>query len=191
MLKKNRLTTGTAAVKIITAQAESDRPPYHPHLVVTARAYTHRLKLLGKNGLELGIYPHPRQSPLADYKTLNYLYYFQAGQWARTNRFDEALILNPDGSLSETNTGNIFIIRGKTLIEPLSPHVLPGVMAAEFRRNAAEAGFDNIQKPLSKQSVRTTDQLWVTNSLMGAVPVIAIEGKHHGFSEDFRRWGCP
>jgi para-aminobenzoate synthetase component I len=184
VLEENRLTTGTAAVKIITAQAESDRPPYHPHLVITARAYTHRLKLLGKKGLSLGIYPHPRQSPLADHKTLNYLYYFQAGQWARDNRFDEALILNPDGTLSETNTGNIFIIRGKTLIEPLSPHVLPGVMAAEFRKNAVEAGFDIIKKPFSKQSVRATDQGWVTNALMGAVPVIALEGVRLAFSED-------
>ena len=191
VLEKNRLTAGTAAVKIITAQADSDRPPYHPHLLVTARPYTHRLKLLGKNGLSLGIYPHPRQSPLADHKTLNYLYYFQAGQWARANRFDEALILNPDGSLSETNTGNFFIVRGKTLIEPLSPHVLPGVMATAFRRSAAEAGFDIIRKPLSKQSVRATDQVWFTNSLMGAVPVIALEGEHHGFSEDLRKWGCP
>ena len=185
------MTTGTAAVKIITAQAESDHPPYHPHLVVTAKAYAHRLRLLGKDGLSLGIYPHPRQSQLADHKTLNYLYYFQAGEWARTNRFDEALILNPDGTLSETNTGNLFIVRGKTLIEPLSPHVLPSIMAAEFRRNAAEEGFDIIQKTLSKQSVRATDQVWVTNSPMGAVPVIALEGEHHGVSEDLRKWGCP
>jgi hypothetical protein len=56
------------------------------------------------------------------------------------------------------------------------PNALTGIMAAEFRKNAPEAEFDIIRKPLSKESVRATNRVWVTRTLMGAVPVIALEG---------------
>jgi para-aminobenzoate synthetase component 1 len=176
VLNQNRLTTETAAIKIITAWAESDCPPYHPHLIITARPYTHRLTLLGRMGLNLGTYPYPRQSPLADYKTLNYLYYFKAGRWASVNGFDEALILNPDGSISETNTGNIAIICGKKLIEPASLHVLPGVMADVLRNTAKKNGFKVIQKPLLKEMLISSDYAFVTNALMQIVPILSLDG---------------
>ncbi|MCD6397040.1 MAG: aminotransferase class IV, partial [Spirochaetaceae bacterium] len=45
---------------------------------------------------------------------MNYLFYLKAGEWAKSNGFDEAVILNADGSVSETNTGNIIIVEDKT-----------------------------------------------------------------------------
>ncbi len=184
VLTKNRLSATTAAVKIMTAQAESDRPPYHPHLAITARAYTHRLKILNRRGLNLGIYPHSRQTPLASYKTLNYLYYLRASQWALKNGFDEAIISNPDGSLSETNSGNLFICCGKRLIAPISAHALPGIMAAEIEINASKWGLEFIQKPLFKETLFTADAIWVTNALMGAVPATAIDGVACQYSDE-------
>ena len=41
-------------------------------------------------GLRLRAYPHRRETPLAGHKTLNYLYYKQAGEWAKRNGADEA-----------------------------------------------------------------------------------------------------
>jgi len=55
-----------------------------------ARQYTHRLEVLKKKGLDLITYPHPRQTPLADYKTLNYLYYDQARKFAK-----KTLVMKP------------------------------------------------------------------------------------------------
>ena len=101
---------------------------------MTARRYTHRLAALGAPGLKLATYPHRRLSPLADYKTLNYLYYHQAGAWARAQGADEAVVLNPDGTISETHTANILVVSGKTVTRPRSSHVLPGVMQAAVSR---------------------------------------------------------
>lgn len=184
VLEANHLARQTAAVKIMTALAGDDSPPYHPHLAVTTRPYTHRLEVLGKKGLNLGIYPHPRQSPLADHKTLNYLYYFQAGKWAKANGFDEAIILNPDGSISETNTGNIFVVKGKKLIQPDSGHVLPGIMAKSIKEVAEKEGFEVTRKVLTKEDLPAADQVWVTNALMGVVPVLGVEKTKLNFVPD-------
>jgi para-aminobenzoate synthetase component 1 len=187
VLEKNNLTTGVAAVKMMTAWAESDEPPYHPHLIITARPYTHRLTLLGRKGLHLGSYPHPRQSPLADHKTLNYLYYHQAGRWARANGYDEALILNPDGSISETNSANVAVICGKQLIVPTSPHVLPGVMMDLLQEAARQNGFEVLQQPLLREMLLTCDHAVVTNALMQVTPILSLDGQPLNFSEEMNQ----
>ena len=121
VIEKNRLGDTTAAVKILATRGDADATGFNGRLVVTARPYTHRLEALGLSGLSLITYPHGRLTPLADHKTLNYLFYYRAGAWALQNGAHEALILNPDHSVSETNTANLLVVSGRTVIRPVSP----------------------------------------------------------------------
>lgn len=177
VLKANGLTHGCAAVKIMATRGSRNQPPYDHQLVVTARAYTHRLCGKSAPGLHLAAYPESRQSPLAAHKTLNYLYYYLSGEWARQNGCDEALIFNPDGSVSETHTANILLLAGNEVIRPLSPAVLPGVMAAQVCRKLAEQGMVICDKMVYKEDLFAADGVWVTNSLMGAIPALSLDGR--------------
>ncbi|MCD4741687.1 MAG: aminodeoxychorismate synthase component I [Desulfobacteraceae bacterium] len=174
LLKENNLNSSTAAVKIILAK--NDEYSEFPFFAaVFAKKYTHRLELLQKSGIELIKYPYPRLTPVADHKSLNYLYYYLAGLFAKENNKDEALILNPDMTISETNTCNIMILQENTVILPQSDHVLNGVTI-----NAAINILKKENYEIKKQSVFFKDLLScsniiLTNALMGAVPVIAIE----------------
>jgi para-aminobenzoate synthetase component 1 len=127
------------------------------------------------DGLRIGTYPHPRQSPLAAHKTLNYLYYLQAGDWARQNGFHEALILNPDGTVSETNTANLLLVGDREVVQPLSPASLPGVMAGAVCRRLADWGYAVSRRPVEPGMLERADQVLATNALMGAVPVHALD----------------
>jgi para-aminobenzoate synthetase component 1 len=118
----------TAMVKIMATRGDREAEPYNHTLIVTARPYTHRLAGKKDPGQHLVTYPYPRQTPLADHKTLNYLYYFLAGKWAKDQNADEALILNPNNTISETNTANIILMKDRTAFLPESLHVLPGIM---------------------------------------------------------------
>jgi para-aminobenzoate synthetase component 1 len=175
VLAANDLMGQCAAVKLLATRGTRIAPPWDHTLLVTARPYTHRLQAVKADGLNLGTYPHPRQSPLAQHKTLNYLYYLQAGYWAQRNGFHEALILNPDGSISETNTANVLLINGSQVIRPQSPAVLPGVMAETICRQLAKWDYKISQKPVWPDMLKTADQVLVTNALMGAVPVLALD----------------
>jgi len=177
VIAKNCLENETAAVKIIAAMGTRENPPYDDTLIVTARAYIHRLAGKKEAGLHLGTYPYPRQTPLADHKTINYLYYFMAGKWAKANQYDEALILNPDGAVSETNTANILLIKDKKIIIPTSPHVLPGIMENAAIRILSEWGFQREKRILTPDDLFSADQVILTNSLMGAVPILSLDGK--------------
>ncbi len=176
VLAKNALDHGCAALKIMATRGD-DASRVNGSLLVTARPYTHRLTLLGTTGLRLAAYPHPRMTPLADHKTFNYLYYQRAGRWAAENGAHEALILNPDGSVSETNTASILAVSGKTVVRPQSPHVLPGVTADAASRRLAAWGYAVEVRPLRTDPLIEADTVLLTNALMGVVPVEAIDGR--------------
>lgn len=177
VVKANGLQRECAAVKILVTRGIRSRAPWDYGLIVSARPYNHRLKAIGKDGLGLGTYPYPRQTPLADHKTLNYLYYLLAGQWASDNGFNEALILNPDGSVSETNTANLLLINGREVVRPQSPAVLPGVMAQAVCRQLDTWGYRIIERPVRPFELLSAGQLLATNALMGAVPIVSVDGR--------------
>jgi para-aminobenzoate synthetase component 1 len=177
VISQNRLLNETAAVKIIASRGDRESPPFNHTLLVTARLYTHRLAEKKVKGLNLAVYPHPRQTPLADYKTLNYLYYFLSGKWAMTQNADEALILNPDNTVSETNTANILLVKDHTITKPVSSHVLPGIMDTVVCKFLSGRGFTIESKKVFLEDLFSFDEIMITNSLIGAVPVLSIDGK--------------
>jgi len=115
LIKENKLQDRLLAVKILASRDERDNGR-KAFLAAFTREYVHRLETLNKKGLDLVTYPYARQTPLADYKTLNYLYYDQAGRFAKAHDADEAVILNPDHTVSETNTASIVAIKDKTVM---------------------------------------------------------------------------
>ncbi|MFZ5571537.1 MAG: aminodeoxychorismate synthase component I [Thermodesulfobacteriota bacterium] len=175
-VRRNGLEDRVSAVKIIATRGTRLRPPVDHTLAVLARPYVHRLEATQKNGLDLATYPEPRRTPLADYKTLNYLYYHLAGEWARENGADEALILNPDGTVSETNSASLVVIRDRDLIRPESPAVLPGVMAEQVCGLLSKEGFSVQTRPVHPRELTTADMVLMTNALIGAVPILHLDG---------------
>ncbi|MBN2468739.1 MAG: chorismate-binding protein, partial [Deltaproteobacteria bacterium] len=178
VMRRNGLGDGVAAVKIIVAYGKEEAHRFHPTLVVMAAPHTHRLTGKREAGLDLAVYPYPRQNPLADHKTLNYLYYLLAGKWARSHGADEALIMNADGTVSETNSGTLIFINGKTMIKPVSSYVLPGVIAKAVSAFLAREGYGIVRKAVRPEEVFSFDEVLVTNSLMGAVPVLRVDGRN-------------
>ena len=181
VVEKNGLEESTAAVKILATRGDGSSVGFNGTLLVTARPYTHRLTALGADGLKLATYPHPRMTPLADHKTLNYLYYHQAACWAGEQGADEAVILNPDGTISETNTANILVVSGKTVTRPRSSYVLPGVMQDTVCRCFDALGFSTATHPIRPEDVLNADTVLLTNALMGAVPAMSLDGRPLNF----------
>jgi para-aminobenzoate synthetase component 1 len=177
VVEKNGLGDVSAALKILATRGDASRARNNGTLLVTARPYTHRLTALGATRLKLATYPHRRLSPLADHKTLNYLYYHQAGAWARETGADEAVILNPDGTISETNSASILVVSGKTGIRPRSSHVLPGVMQDAVTRRLRALGFSIEDHPIHPDAVLGADMVLLTNALMGAVPALSLDNR--------------
>lgn len=182
LISENRFEDKNLAIKLLVSKDEQNNGKRF-FLAAFVREYIHRLDLLGKTGLDLVTYPHPRQTPLADQKTLNYLYYEQAGQFAKTHQADEAIILNPDQTVSETNTANIIAINGKEVIVPVSEHVLKGVTIKAVLKIMSDKGYTICEKSVPKDDLITYPNIILTNALMGAVKALTIDQKTIEFEE--------
>jgi para-aminobenzoate synthetase component 1 len=176
VIRANSLSDTIAAVKILATRGTRERAPFDYNLMVTATPYIHRLTGKKAPGLALVTEPEPRRSPLADFKTLNYLYYLQAGKRARALGADEALILNPDGSVSETNTASILVVDSQRILLPDSEHVLPGVTLQATCDLMAGWEYAIRRKRIWPVDLLGAEGVILTNALMGAVPVIRLDG---------------
>jgi para-aminobenzoate synthetase component I len=177
VIEANAFEKCIASVKILATRGSGDFPTQNRTLLAMAKLYIHRLKQKNAIGLKLLTYPEPRQSPLADHKSLNYLYYLNAGRWAFENGADEALVINPDGSVSETNTANILLINRKSVIIPESVHVLPGIFQSAALDLLNSWGYDCESQRVFPKDLLDVDGVILTNSLMGAVPIIGLNEK--------------
>lgn len=171
-------------VRILATRGSREEAPWDHALTVTAEPYVHRLAFFGTPGLKLGTYPEPRQTPVAAHKTLSYVYYMRAGDWARANGYHEALILNPDGTVSEGNSTGLLAVVDKTVVRPESPAALPSVMAAAVCRQLATWGYGVEVAPLRVADLLEADLVVLTSGMMGAVPVMAIDGHERPIGPD-------
>lgn len=176
LIRENHLMDKQAAIKLILAK-DGPENQGKPFLAAFVREYRHRLEVLGKTGLDLVTYPFPRQSPLADHKTLNYLYYYQAGHYAGLNQADEALILNPDGTVSETHTAAVFAVEKNTVTVPESPHVLPSVTLNSVLTLLSDKGYDIQRKKMDRDDLYSSPHILLVNALMGVAKVLSLDGK--------------
>jgi para-aminobenzoate synthetase component 1 len=177
LLDANSLGGQEAAVKIMATHGPAHGGLQRPTLMASVRPYRHRLAVIGGPGLSLGTYPEAMASPLSTHKSLNYLFFHLAGQWAGRAGFDEALILDSDGHVSETNTANLLVVSGKKVIQPQSRGCLPGTMAAAVLTQLKAWGYTDESRPLRPADLAAAEAVVATNALMGPVPVMAVDGE--------------
>jgi para-aminobenzoate synthetase component 1 len=182
LVERNDLMDRVAAVKILASAGKPGSGPRGIRLMATIRPYTHRLEMIGREGLRLATYPHGRQTPLADHKTMNYLLQRTAADWVKRHDADEAILLNADGTVSETNTANLFCRIDGRWVRPASGHVLPGTMEKALLELLAARGEAVETRSLSLEELRGARDVLVCNALMGVVPAISVDG--HGVASD-------
>jgi len=106
-------------------------------------------------------------SPLVRHKTFNYGDSMLAKRQARAEGIDEPIFCNMQGQLTEGAVSNLFFIKnGRLYTPPVKAGLLPGII-----RSYLCQCYDVIEKPLYPEDIETFDECFLTNSLMGIMPV--------------------
>jgi branched-chain amino acid aminotransferase len=130
-------------------------------------------------GVALAVAPWRRAEgvPLHRHKTLNYWECREARAWARTRGAFDALFLTPAGNVLEGSATNVFCVRRGTLLTPpVSMGLLPGVMRRFVIAAARRVlGLPVREARLSLADLLRADQVFVTNAIVGALPVRQID----------------
>src|SRR6202795_4711299 len=141
LLAANQVAEGTARIYMIYNRVgfwQSGEPmPEVDLLLCTAGlpAYSGEARL--------GVAEHGRHaaSPLAGVKTTSWLNNVWSVAEAQREGFDEVVLLNERGEVSECTAANIYVVRGdKVVTPPLSSGCLEGVTRGVLMEIASEAG---------------------------------------------------
>jgi branched-subunit amino acid aminotransferase/4-amino-4-deoxychorismate lyase len=130
--------------------------------------------------------------PQAGHKTLDYFSRLTALREAARRGAAEALWFNVHNYLQSGCISNVFIVKNGTLftppaneelrdttVEELTPYpksnVLPGITRAKVLAAAKEADMPVSIRGLSINDVLGADEVFLTNSIMGVMPVAGVE----------------
>lgn len=115
-----------------------------------------------------------RAGRLTPHKTLNYLDNLLARRAVQSEHGDEVLFVTPQGRVLEGAVSTIFCVKDNVATTPpLSDGVLPGVTRA---RVLAALGRDNSREAhLTVDDLRAADEIFITNALMGVMPVCTVD----------------
>jgi branched-chain amino acid aminotransferase len=99
--------------------------------------------------------------------------------------FDEALVLNQNGHISEGSAMNIFMVReGSVITPPVTDNILEGITrktAMELAKN--ELGLPVVERPIDRTELYICDELFMTGSAAQIVAITKVDYRSVGKGE--------
>jgi branched-chain amino acid aminotransferase len=99
---------------------------------------------------------------------------------AKSNGYDEAILLDPDGYVSEGTGENIFIVRkGRLKTTPLTS-ILEGITRNAVIELAREQGIVVLEERFTRDEMYIADEVFVTGTAAELTPVREIDNRRIG-----------
>lgn len=137
-----------------------------------------------KNGIRIrtsSYVRHPAHPSLSGAKTNgNYVNSMMALKEALDHGFDEALMLDIDGYVSEGSGENIFVIKGDVIYTPHLTSALPGITRDTIFTLAKSLGYDIIEKKISCEEIYLSDEAFFTGTAAEVTPIRDLDGNQIG-----------
>jgi branched-chain amino acid aminotransferase len=177
LIQRNEVREGTARIyaiynKIGFWQSE-EKLPEVDLLLYTAGLPPHKEPLR----LAIGAEGRHAASPLAGVKVTSWLLNVWHLQGAQQRGFDEVILLNERGEVSECTAANIFCAHnGRVRTPPLSSGCLEGVTRQVLLEIAPQAGVQIEEAVLKPEDLYSADEVFVTSTTRSAIGISEIEG---------------
>jgi branched-chain amino acid aminotransferase len=141
-------------------------------------AFTTNLKPWGESArLTVKAQARHAQCEFAGAKILSWSQNLTWYEEAHEQGFDEVVLLNERGEVSECTSANIFAIRGgEVATPPLNSGCLPGITREILLEQIHLPGVSLVEKTLLPEDLECADQIFLTSSTRDLLPVSHVEG---------------
>lgn len=142
------------------------------NIIITEREISYKEEDYNK-GMKLTISRVRRNSTsrLCYIKSTCYIENLIEKENAKKLGYDDVIFLNENGYVTETSCANIFIIKNKRIFTPkLEDGLLAGIVRAEITKE-----FDVKEKSITVEDLMQSEEVIITNSLMGAMFIREID----------------
>jgi branched-chain amino acid aminotransferase len=145
-------------------------------------------KYLGEENMERGIRAkvstfsrHHVNAKMTKAKTCgDYVNSILAKREARLEDFDEAIMLDSDGLVSEATGENVFLVRQGVLYTPPLYSVLDGITRATAIELARDAGIAFMERPVTRDELYIADELFLTGTAAEVSPIREVDHRRVG-----------
>jgi branched-chain amino acid aminotransferase len=145
-------------------------------------------KYLGEEGLERGIRAkvssfsrHFVNAKMTKGKTCgDYVNSILAKREALLDGYDEAIMLDPQGLVSEASGENIFLVLGGVLHTPPLPTVLGGLTRATVIEIARDKGISVEERAITRDELYIADELFLTGTAAEVTPIREVDRRRIG-----------
>jgi len=164
---------GFARIYVTAGDGGPAAPAEHPRIYVFIEP---RTPPGPDDAWEIGLHDESYQPPFGGLKTANYWFNCDALAQVRRRNFDETLLFNDRAELVSACCANVFVVRDdKISTPPRSSGCRPGVIRewVTGRRKVEE-------RRLRREDVVNADEIFLTNSWLGVMPVATVEGRPLG-----------
>jgi branched-chain amino acid aminotransferase len=91
--------------------------------------------------------------------------------------FDDAILLNADGTVSSMTGGNLFFVRGHELVtNDESCSIIPGITRDCILTLAREADVTTTVRPFTREELLRADEVFMTGTAAEVTPLRQIDG---------------
>jgi branched-chain amino acid aminotransferase len=111
----------------------------------------------------------------------NYLNSILATQECRNNGYNESILLDTEGNVSEAAGENIFIVRNKKIYTPFTAFsVLEGITRDSAMTIARNMGYELAERPVVRTELYMADEVFLTGTAAEIIAVTNIDGLQVG-----------
>jgi len=145
-------------------------------------------KYLGDEGVAKGIRAkistfarHHVNAKMTNGKTCgDYVNSILAKREALLDGFDEAIMLDTQGLVSECTGENIFVVRDGMIKTPPLYSVLDGITRASMIEVARDRGFDVVETQITRDDLYVADEIFLTGTAAEVTPIREIDHREIG-----------
>ena len=110
----------------------------------------------------------------------NYINSMLALQEAISGGADEALLLDPEGYVSEGSGENFFMVKNGIIYTPELTNCLDGITRATVMHLAQEFGYEVVAKRITRDEVYVADEAFFTGTAAEVTPIRELDGREIG-----------
>lgn len=160
-------------------------PGRKAHYCIEAWPLSPEMGQLNSNGLVIGVFENGRKSNdgWSNLKSSSCLLYSMAAIEAKEKHWNDALLLNTEGTIADTCIANIFIVKnGVICTTRLKDGCVDGVMRTCLLGQLAGWGFSFEERSLYPSDLATADEIFLTNAIRGIRWVKQLGDHQYGHS---------
>lgn len=147
-----------------------DEVSKYPNHLIQSWPLENAVNRLNVNGLVTDVYLKARKvsDDFSHIKSNNFLCYAMAALWAKSQKLNDCLLLNPYNNVADSTIANVFIVTGGIVKTPLlTDGPVSGVTRKFLLEHLPALGIQCVETSITTDELNDASEIFLTNAIYG------------------------